>query len=63
MVFFYGSVEVELAGNAPLIVDKEFGNIYVTGTGEDVKYYLKAFRELYNEFKNRPDILQKKMPI
>jgi hypothetical protein len=61
-VFFYGNPEIELAGNAPLIVDKEFGNVYITGTAEDINFYLKAFKELYKEYKTNPKTLQNKIP-
>ena len=62
-VFHYQSVDTDLAGNAPFIVDKEYGNLYITGTGEDIKFYLKAFKKLYRKFRNSPKEIQKSMPI
>lgn len=62
-VFFYGDLDIELAGNAPFIVDKEYGNLYETGTSEGTKYYLKAFKKLYKKYKNRPEELRAMMPI
>jgi len=60
-VFFYGNRTVEIAGNAPIIVDKEQGNIYVTGTGTDIKIYIKAFKKAYKRYGNDPVILESAM--
>jgi Immunity protein 35 len=54
-VFFYQSkifLETEnpdfmLGGNAPILVDKFEGSILLTGTGKDIKEYIK----IYNQFK------------
>lgn len=51
-VYFYdGSRHVEtgnigdaLAGNAPLIVDRTDGKLYITGTAHPIEYYLQEFR-------------------
>lgn len=52
-VFFYDSKEYletgdfsnRLAGNAPLVVSKRDGYLYVTGTASPVEEYLGAIRE------------------
>jgi hypothetical protein len=51
LYFYDGSKHVEtgdasyaLVGNAPLIVDKNDGNLYVTGTTHPVEYYLELYR-------------------
>ena len=52
-VFFYSTREFEvdgdsgagLAGNAPLIVDRHDGLIYITGTAHPVEHYLERFRQ------------------
>jgi len=51
-VYFYdGSAHVEtgkvgdaLVGNAPLIVDKIDGKLYVTGTAHPIEHYLQEYR-------------------
>ena len=51
-VYFYdGSRHVEtgdaryaLVGNAPLIVDKNDGKLYITGTAHPIAHYLELFR-------------------
>src|SRR5690349_18376312 len=51
-VYFYdgsrrvetGSASDALAGNAPLIVDKTDGKLYITGTARPIEHYLQAFR-------------------
>lgn len=51
-VFFYNSKEFvesgkimhKLAGNAPLIVDRNDGHIYVTGTARPLTDYIDDFR-------------------
>lgn len=50
-VFFYqsrehletGDLSSMLAGNAPLIVDREDGSVHVTGTAEPVELYLARY--------------------
>lgn len=52
-VFFYDSAKFietgnwsyALAGNAPLIVDKYEGQLYVTGTAHSIEYYMNLFEE------------------
>jgi hypothetical protein len=52
-VFFYNTMQFAetkdpewcLAGNAPLIVDRETGALNVTGTAHDVEYYLDKYRK------------------
>jgi hypothetical protein len=39
-----GRMNDAVAGNAPLIVDKTDGKLYVTGTAHPVDYYLDEFR-------------------
>jgi Immunity protein 35 len=39
-----GDVSYALAGNAPLIVDKNDGKLYVTGTAQPIKHYLELYR-------------------
>ena len=51
-VYFYdGSIHVEtgnvsdaVVGNAPLIVDRADGKLYITGTAHPVEHYLQEFR-------------------
>jgi len=51
-VYFYdGSAHVEtgkvndaLVGNAPLIVDRSDGKLYITGTAHPIEHYLQEFR-------------------
>ena len=51
-VYFYdGSIHIEtgnvsdaVAGNAPLIVDKTDGKLYITGTARPIEHYLAEFR-------------------
>jgi hypothetical protein len=51
-VYFYdgslhletGSVSDAVAGNAPLIVDKTDGGLYITGTARPLEHYLAEFR-------------------
>jgi len=51
-VYFYdGSLHVEtgnvrdaIAGNAPLIVDRTDGKLYITGTAHPIEHYLQEFR-------------------
>ena len=54
-VFFYqseefvktGDTQNMVGGNAPILIDKYDGNIYLTGTRKDIKDYIK----IYSEFK------------
>ena len=59
-VFYYDSakyIETEdfrdaLAGNAPLIVDRNTGEIFVTGTAHETEYYINNYmknRDPHNE--------------
>jgi hypothetical protein len=51
-VYFYdGSMHVEtgkvsdaLVGNAPLIVDRTDGKLYITGTARPIEHYIEEFR-------------------
>jgi len=51
-VYFYdgsihvatGSVSDAVAGNAPLIVDRTDGKLYITGTALPIEHYLQEFR-------------------
>lgn len=51
-VYFYdGSLHVQtgdvlhaIAGNAPLIVDRSDGKLYITGTAHPIEFYLQEFR-------------------
>ena len=46
-VFYYGSVDphVLIDGNGPLLVDKNSGLLFETGTSHPLSYYLKNFEE------------------
>jgi hypothetical protein len=39
-----GSVSDALVGNAPLIVDRVDGKLYVTGTAHPIEHYLQEYR-------------------
>lgn len=39
-----GNVSYALVGNAPLIVDRNDGKLYITGTAHPVEHYLELFR-------------------
>ncbi len=51
-VYFYdgsrhvqtGNVRDAVAGNAPLIVDRSDGKLYITGTAHPIEFYLQEFR-------------------
>jgi len=51
-VYFYdGSTHIQtgnltdaVSGNAPLIVDRTDGKLYITGTARPIEYYLQEFR-------------------
>src|SRR6202171_5442672 len=47
-VFFYGSSDpsIILAGNAPLIVDRNDESVHVTGTAYSVERYLESYARL-----------------
>lgn len=50
-VFFYqseeyvstGNLQALIGGNAPIIVDKYSGEVHVTGTGNNIEYYIKEY--------------------
>ena len=52
-LFFYHAKELLeqekpasiLVGNAPLIVDKNDGQLYVTGTGRPIEHYIEQYRK------------------
>jgi len=51
LYFYDGSVHAEtgnpgdaLVGNAPLIVDRADGKLYVTGTAHPIEHYLQEYR-------------------
>jgi hypothetical protein len=52
-VYFYdssrhaegGDPKYALVGNAPLVVDKNDGKLYVTGTAHPVDHYLELYRQ------------------
>lgn len=37
--------DYELMGNSPIIVDKEDGSLYYTGTGRPIEEYIKEFQQ------------------
>jgi len=39
-----GDVRYALVGNAPLIVDKNDGKLYITGTAHPIEHYLDEYR-------------------
>ena len=39
-----GKISDALVGNAPLIVDKVDGKLYITGTAHPIEYYLQEYR-------------------
>ena len=52
LYFYDGSVHVKtgelkdaLVGNAPLIVDKLDGKLYITGTAHPIEHYLEEYRQ------------------
>ncbi len=55
-VFFYTSklyletndIQYMMAGNAPVIVNKNDGSIYVTGTARITEYYVEEYRRKLN---------------
>ncbi len=42
-----GDFNKMIGGNAPLLVDKQQGVVFITGTGKDISDYIK----IYSEFK------------
>jgi len=52
-VFFYSSSKYletrdpkyELGGNAPIIVDKRTGELHITGTAENIEYYIDRYEK------------------
>jgi hypothetical protein len=52
-VYFYGGslhaetgrVSDALVGNAPLIVDRADGKLYITGTAHPIEHYLEEYRQ------------------
>lgn len=52
-IFFYntedflvkGDLSAQLAGNSPLIVDKNTGILHVTGTAEPIESYIDKFKK------------------
>ena len=52
-IFFYdsskhietGDVEYALAGNAPILIDKLTGCLYVTGTAYPIEHYLENYEK------------------
>ncbi|MBI3220547.1 MAG: hypothetical protein HYZ44_13620 [Bacteroidetes bacterium] len=60
-VFFYnskeylekGNLSYALAGNCPLIFDRQTGLIHVTGTSDSVEFYINQYREKRNHEKRQ----------
>jgi hypothetical protein len=56
-IFFYqseeflntGESERQLAGNAPLIVDRRDGSLHVTGTAKPLKEYIREYKRRRGE--------------
>ena len=52
-IFFYntkkyietGDFKYMLAGNAPLIVDKDSGKVHETGTAHPIEYYIEEYKK------------------
>ncbi len=52
-VFFYnsksfvetGDINDSLAGNAPYIVNKHTGELFVTGTAEEIEHYIEQYEK------------------
>ncbi len=40
-----GELRDSIAGNAPILVDKDTGAVFVTGTAQPIEYYIKLFIE------------------
>ncbi len=55
-VFFYtskkwretGDLSFAVAGNAPLLIEKNTGNVLVTGTARETEYYIKNYEATGN---------------
>ena len=50
-----GNLAHALAGNAPLIVDRNSGELFVTGTARDLDYYVNNFKRTGNPNKEAND--------
>ena len=58
-VFFYnskkflesGSFRDQLAGNAPFIINKYNGELYVMGTAYEVEHYIEEYENLNNKIR------------
>lgn len=58
-MFFYqsmdyintGDLNLLVGGNAPIIFDKFEAKLYLTGTGQDEKYYLQKFKDFKSNFR------------
>lgn len=57
-VFFYGGRRETLAGNAPIIVDRDSGELRVTGTAKPIAIYLAEY-----EASLPPTRLQMSLPL
>jgi Immunity protein 35 len=52
-VFFYqakefiltGNMDSLVGGNAPIIVDKYYKTVYITGTGNDISFYIQKYSD------------------
>jgi len=55
-VVFYGSDDPDkwLLGNAPYIVDRRTGELWVTGTADPMERYIADFRRYGNPHPSRP---------
>jgi Immunity protein 35 len=55
-VFFYNSKEFledhnlsyQLAGNSPIIVDRQDGSVHKTGTAHSIDYYIREYENIRN---------------
>jgi hypothetical protein len=55
-VFFHGSkkwmetkdIKYAIAGNSPIIVEKETGNLIFTGTAHETEYYIENYEKTGN---------------
>jgi len=55
-IFFYDSrkwretkdITYAIAGNAPLLIERESGQIHTTGTGKRIEYYIENFERTGN---------------
>ena len=44
-VFFYDIPNETIAGNAPILVDRESGHLYSTGTAEPIESYISLYED------------------